>query len=124
SDGTITMLNSLSTVEDTHAGMKYPAAVRVHPNGKYVYASTRGENSCISTFEIKEQGTVSRIQVMEQVPNWPRDFNVDPSGKYMLVAGERSNEIRLYMIDAETGLLSETSSTVELNAPASVLFIQ
>jgi len=124
SDGTITMLNSLSTVEDTHTGMKYPAAVRVHPNGKYVYASTRGENSCISSFEIKEQGTVSRIQVMEQVPNWPRDFNVDPSGKYMLVAGERSNDIRLYLIDTETGLLSETSSTLELSAPASILFFQ
>lgn len=124
SDGTITMLNSLSTVEDTHEGMKYPAAVRVHPNGKYVYASTRGENSCISTFEIKEHGTVSRIQVMEQVPNWPRDFNLDPSGEFMLVAGERSNEIRLYLIDKDTGLLSETSSVVELPAPAALLFVQ
>ena len=104
--------------------MKYPAAVRVHPKGKYVYASTRGENSCISTFEIKEHGTVSRIQVMEQVPNWPRDFNVDPSGEFMLVAGERSDEIRLYLIDKDTGLLSETSAVVELPAPAAILFVQ
>ena len=123
STGTITMLNSESTVEESHEGMKYPAAVRVHPNGKYVYASTRGENSCISAFEIKEPGTISRIQVMEQVPNWPRDFNLDPSGKYMLVAGERSNEIRLYLVNAKTGLLTETSSVAELPSPASILFI-
>jgi 6-phosphogluconolactonase len=124
SDGTITLLNSESTVEKDHEGMKYPAAVRVHPKGKYVYASTRGENSCISTFEIKEDGRVSRIQVMEQVPNWPRDFNVDPSGKWMLVAGERSHEIRLYRIDPRTGLLSETPSVLELPAPANVLFVE
>lgn len=124
SKGTITMLNTMSTVEDTHEGMKYPAAVRVHPNGNYVYASTRGENSCISTFEIKENGTVSRIQVTEQVPNWPRDFNLDPSGKFMLVAGERSNEIRLYKIDPESGLITESPGVLELPAPANILFAQ
>lgn len=124
SDGTITMLNTLSTVDETHQGMKYPAAVRVHPNGNYVYASTRGENSCISTFEIKENGTVSRIQVMEQVPNWPRDFNLDPSGKIMLVAGERSDEIKMYKVDPRTGLLSETSGAVRLSAPANILFAE
>jgi len=121
-DGTITELNTLSTVEAAHEGKKYPAAVRVHPNGKYVYASTRGDNNCITTFEINKDGSVSRIQVMEHVPNWPRDFNVDPSGKYMLVAGERSHEIRLYHIDSESGKLSETSGLLEVSAPGSVLF--
>jgi len=124
SDGTMTELNSISTVEETHQGMKYPAAVRVHPNGKYVYASTRGENSCISTFDIKGDGSVSRIQVMEQVPNWPRDFNLDPSGKSLLVAGERSDEIRVYSINPESGILTETGTVVTLPAPASILFVQ
>jgi 6-phosphogluconolactonase len=66
------------TVEMDHEGMKYPAAVRVHPDGLYVYASTRRENSCISVFRIGKEGSVERIQVMEQVPLWPRDFNLDP----------------------------------------------
>ena len=123
-EGTITELNTISTVEASHQGMKYPAAVRVHPNGGFVYASTRGENSCISTFEINNDRSVTRIQVMEQVPNWPRDFNVDPSGKFLLVAGERSDEIRLYHIDSETGVLSESTGMVKLPAPASILFIQ
>jgi 6-phosphogluconolactonase len=124
SEGTITLLNTESTVADTHEGMKYPAAVRVHPNGLYVYTSTRGENSCISTFEIGDDGRVKRLQVMEQVPNWPRDFNLDPSGKFMLVAGERSHEILLYRIDPKTGLLSETQAGFELPAPANVLFVE
>lgn len=123
-EGTLTELNTLGTVGESHQGMKYPAAVRVHPNGKYVYASTRGENSCISTFEINQDGTVSRIQVMEQVPNWPRDFNLDPSGKIMLVAGERSDEIRVYRIDPESGILSETGTVVKVPAPASILFVE
>ena len=122
-DGTIAGLNTISTVEESHLGMKYPAAVRAHPNGRFVYASTRGENSCISAFEINKDRSLTRIQVMEQVPNWPRDFNVDPSGNNMLVAGERSNEIQLYKINEADGLLTETDSKVNLPAPASVLFI-
>jgi 6-phosphogluconolactonase len=122
-DGTITELNTIGTVEESHMGMKYPAAVRAHPNGRFVYASTRGENSCISTFEVNKDRSLTRTQIMEQVPNWPRDFNLDPSGRIMLVAGERSNEIQLYKISQEDGLLTETDSKVKLPAPASVLFI-
>jgi 6-phosphogluconolactonase len=107
----------------SHPGMKYPAAVRVHPGGKFVYASTRGENSCITAFSINSDRSVSRVQVMEQVPNWPRDFNVDPSGRFMLVAGERADFIRLYLIDPETGLLTATGTTLALPSPASVLFV-
>jgi 6-phosphogluconolactonase len=123
-DGTITEVNTISTVEEWHQGMKYPAAVRVHPDGSFVYASTRGENSCITTFKINKDRSVSRMQVVEHVPAWPREFNVDPSGRFLLVAGERSNEIRLYSIDPENGLLTATESIVKLPAPACILFVQ
>ncbi len=124
SKGNLLEINTERTVEESHEGMKYPAAVRVHPNGNYVYASTRGENSCISVFRIDSDGSIARIQVMERVPFWPRDFNLDPSGRYLVSAGERSNDIRLYTIDQDSGLLSETDATLELPAPACISFIQ
>jgi 6-phosphogluconolactonase len=123
STGSLEEINTALTVEESHEGMKYPAAVRVHPNGKYVYASTRGENSCISTFSIAEDGSIERIQIMENVPFWPRDFNIDPSGDYLISAGERSNDLRLYTIDQESGLLTETPGSLELPAPANIVFL-
>jgi 6-phosphogluconolactonase len=122
--GTITGINTEKTVEESHQGMKYPAAVRVHPNGRFVYASTRGENSCISTFKIGDDRSVERIQVVEQVPLWPREFNLDPSGRYMLVAGERSDEIRLYTIDPDGGVVTATETVVKLKAPACIRFVK
>jgi len=123
-EGKIMEIITLSTVDDDHEGMKYPAAVRVHPQGSFVYASTRGENSCLSTFNIGPDGGVKRIQVMEQVPLWPRDFNLDPSGRYLISAGERSNSIRLYTIDQESGMLEETNATLGLPSPANILFLE
>jgi 6-phosphogluconolactonase len=122
-DGTLNRWRVVNTVTDSHVGSKYPAAVRVHPNGNYVYASTRGENSCISVFEVGEDGEFFRIQVVDDVTNWPRDFNIDPSGQFLLAAGEHSDEIELYRIDKESGKLSHSSSKFSLPSPGCILFI-
>ena len=42
----------------------------------------------------------------------------------MTKTGERSDDIRLYKIDPETGLISQTDSQVHLPAPASILFVE
>jgi len=121
--GTLTRLHSVSTERGNLKGIKYSAAIRVHPGGKYVYASTRGENSTLTAFEIEKYGTIFRVQVVEDVPGWPRDFNIDPSGNVLLVAGERSDEIELFRIDQETGKLSKSNLKLDLPAPGCILFI-
>ncbi len=122
-NGTLTRLNAVSTVEENYEGTKYPAAVRMHPNGNYVYASTRGDMNSIAVYKVDEEGDFFRIQVMEDVPVWPRDFNIDPSGHYLLAAGERSHEIELFNIDGESGKLSRAQIKTQLPAPGCILFI-
>ena len=122
-NGTLTRLNSISTVSESHEGTKYPAAIRIHPDGNYIYASTRGDRSSIAVFQLGDNGEFNRIQVMENVPEWPRDFNIDPSGHYLLAAGERSDEIRLYKLDPNSGRLTKTGHSLMINAPGCILFI-
>ena len=122
-NGTLTKINTVSTVEESFEGIKYPAAIRIHPNGNFVYASTRGDVSSIAVFQVDEDGEFYRIQVMEDVPSWPRDFNIDPSGQYLLSAGEHSNEIELYKIDNNTGKLSRTNIKTSVPSPGCILYI-
>jgi 6-phosphogluconolactonase len=121
--GKLIRINTVSTVEESHQGSKFPAAIRIHPSGKFVYASTRGEVSSIAVFQVNEDGDFYRVQVNENVPAWPRDFNIDPSGRFLIAAGERSHEIKLFLIDEQTGKLSETQSMLELPSPGCILFI-
>lgn len=123
-NGTLTKLNVVSTVEESYEGTKYPAAIRVHPNGNFVYASTRGDVNSIAVFQVDDDGEFYRIQVMDEVPDWPRDFNIDPSGKYLLAAGERSHEIQLYHIDGTTGKLSESDINLQLPSPGCILYLE
>ncbi len=122
--GILTALNTLSTVKPSHQGSKYPAAIRIAPDGRFVYASTRGnEQSCITVYRVESDGSLSVIEVVEGVPGWPRDFNIDPSGRYLLAAGERGGFIEVYKLDTNTGRLSPTETTLELPSPGCILFI-
>ncbi len=122
-NGTLTKLNVVSTIPEPYEGSRYPAAIRIHPNGNYVYASTRGDISSISVFKVDEEGEFYRIQVMENVTAWPRDFNIDPSGQYLMAAGERSDEIELYRIDKGTGMLTKTEMKITLPSPGCILYL-
>ena len=88
------------------------------------YVSPRGEiQSCITVYRVESDGSLSLADVVEGVPKWPRDFNIDPSGRYLLVAGERSGSIKAYELDTNTGALSPTAFTLELSSPGCILFI-
>ncbi len=120
--GQIEEINTESNLPADFTGNNYPAAVRVHPNGQYVYASNRVGHNSISVFKITDSGAVERIQVMDKVPTHPRDFNIDPQGKYLLVAGQQGDAIEIFTIETNTGMLIRTGQKIQMKAPASILF--
>ena len=122
--GILKQLQTISTVEESHTGIKFPAAIRIHPSGKFLYASTRGDNSSIALFSVGDGGSIDRIQVMEQVPGWPRDFNLTPDGKFLIAAGERADYLEVYSINQTTGRLSSMDIRQDLPAPGCILFIE
>ena len=121
--GTIKILNTASTIEKGDTLPSTCAAVRVHPSGDFVYASNRGSNSSIALFNIKADGSIKFVRTFPDMPYIPRDFNITPDGKFMLVAGQRGHEIKVFRIDPETGMLSPTGGRLEVKAPANITFI-
>jgi 6-phosphogluconolactonase len=122
--GVLTAINSASIVGDDFSGNKQSAAVRIHPGGQTIYASNRDDVSNLAVFRKEEDGGISRIQMISDIPIWPRDFNITPDGKFLVVAGARSNEIELYIINPESGLLDATGIKTSLPGPTCILFIE
>jgi 6-phosphogluconolactonase len=60
---------------------------------------------------------------MEEVPAHPRDFNIDPSGKFLLVAGQQGDAIEIFRIDSNNGKLIRIGQKIQMKAPACILFI-
>jgi 6-phosphogluconolactonase len=52
-----------------------------------------------------------------------REFNFEPSGKYMFVANLGSNNIVTFAVDPDTGKMTPTGAEIETPKPASVQFV-
>ncbi len=104
--------------EDTPSG----AAIRVHPNGKFIYVSNRGVN-VISLLEFNEaSGEVIPIYHQPTIGSTPRDFNIDPSGKWLIVANQDSHNLVVFSIDPHNGKLTKKSENNQVKSPSCVLF--
>jgi len=121
--GVMEVINEASIVGKEFNGNKQGAAVRMHPNGKFVYATNRDEVSSLAVFSQTSNGGIEQSQLVTGVPYWPRDFNLSPDGKFLVLAGARVDELALYTVDAQTGKVSETPARLSLPGPICIRFI-
>jgi 6-phosphogluconolactonase len=54
----------------------------------------------------------------------PRNFGIDPTGRFLLVANQDGDSILVFRIDAKTGALEATGGTVDVPKPVCVKFVQ
>lgn len=123
--GTMTLTQTMPTVPNEQlAKEKFASAaeVCVHPSGKFVYASNRGPDS-VTAMAIDQ--STGKLQVIEREHirgAEPRNFNLDPSGKWLLAAGQDSHTLASFEIGAESGELVYSRSVIHTPSPICVLF--
>jgi 6-phosphogluconolactonase len=54
----------------------------------------------------------------------PRNFNFDPSGNYLLVANQNSNNIVVFKRNKDTGLLTDTGNRININKPVCIKWMK
>ena len=86
-----------------------------------LYVSNRGHNS-LAVFSVTESGVPTLDQLVSTEGDWPRNFSLDPSGRWLLVANQRSNSIVVFARDAESGRLTLTGQRIELPSPVCLRF--
>jgi 6-phosphogluconolactonase len=118
--GLLDPLGSMSTLPAGYSGARSGAEIAVHPSGKFLYASNRGDSS-IAVFRIGG-GKLTLIGHVPTGGKTPRSFAIDPSGAFLLVANQDSNSIVTFRIDAGTGLLKPAGEPVWVPTPVSIVF--
>lgn len=104
-------------------GTNGAAAIHISPDGRFLYASDRLDASALLVYAInKETGELSFIQRQLTYGKNPRDFAIDPSGKFLLVANQDSDSILVFRIDQATGKLSLIGHKIEVGNPVCLKF--
>lgn len=93
------------------------ADIHISPDGLFLYASNRVENT-ISIFSVGADGRLKLAGHQSTEGDVPRNFTLDPSGRFLLVANQGSNNIVVFKRNVKTGLLRSTGVQVAVPSPS------
>ena len=122
-NGTLTHIETGSTLPADFSGVSYCADVHISSSGRFLYGSNRGHNSIV-VFEIDQRsGKLKLVQHVSTQGDWPRNFALDPMGYNLWVANQRSDNIVGFSIDQETGSLQPLNLVEQIPSPACLKFL-
>lgn len=104
-NGTLSHLQTISSIPEEHTGFNGGAAIRISNDGKFVYASNRGHDSIV-VYAVQEDGTLELVEYVPTEGEIPRDFNLDPTGQFVVVGHQDTDNLTLFERNAETGKLT------------------
>jgi 6-phosphogluconolactonase len=117
-NGDLHEIQSLSALPLTYKGPAGGADIHVSPDGKFLYSSNRGSSNTIAIFSIDAKtGMIKLVDHQYTLGETPRNFNFDPSGKFLLVGNQNSHEVVIFKRDLKTGLLTDTGKRISVGKP-------
>ncbi|OFY63415.1 MAG: hypothetical protein A2V64_05885 [Bacteroidetes bacterium RBG_13_43_22] len=119
--GGLELIQTLSTLEEGFEGKSYCADVHISRDGRFLYGSNRGENTIV-VYKINKNGSLTLAGRSSCGGNWPRNFVIDPSGRFLIVGNQRSDQISVFRIDNRTGMPEGPVATAFMKTPACLKF--
>ena len=122
-DGALTHQQNITMLPEGFHGTIEAADIHTSPDGKFLYASNREERNELVIYSIDALGTLHYIARQSVLGAAPRNFVIDPTGKFLLVGNLKNNEVVIFRRDKASGLLSFTGQKISVAAPACLKFI-
>jgi len=94
------------------------AAIHISPDGRFLYASNRGNANDIVEYAINpDNGHLTFMSRTNSLGKGPRDFIIDPTGKFLIIANQVGNNIVVYRLNPTTGAPLHVVSQTQLDSP-------
>lgn len=116
------LVQTISSLPSSYKGIPSGSAIKMHPNGKFLYVANRGfDHLTIYQFDEKT-GKLTLLEYVSTHGKTPRSFNIHPSGKWLLVGNQDSHTITVYDVDDEHGSLSFKYQNSLIDSPSCILW--
>ncbi len=116
--GRLKAFQRISSHPEGYTGGIGSADIHTTPNGKFLYATNRGDANSIAMYSTDPaSGKLTLLGFQSTMGKNPRNFMIDPTGHFLLVANQNTNNIVIFRIDPSTGLLTPTGKSLEIPTP-------
>ena len=116
----LTHRQSLSIDTPDFSGTRSGAELGMSHDGRFVYASSRGENTLVVFSVDQRTGLLTLVQRIPCGGQTPWTFSIHRSGRWMLLANEVSSTVNLFSIDQRSGKLTDTGRSTPVPNPACI----
>jgi len=113
-DGTLTEIQTLSTLPSGFSGDNLTSEICLTPDGRFLYVGNRGHES-LAIFEVDSNRGKLTFRGHEPTRGkHPRHFNIDPTGTFLIAANAYTDNVVVFRIDKTTGQLEFTGSEITI----------
>ncbi len=114
SAGTLTAMESVTTLPDGYDEVSHTADIHITDDGRYLYGSNRGHDSLAMYAVDGDSGCLTPLGIVPTGGENPRNFGIDPTGSFVLVGNQSSDTVTYHRLDPDTGLLHLSGIVAEI----------
>lgn len=122
-DGKLHSAQRISTMRGSDTSFPGSADIHISPDGKFLYASNRGDVNNLAIFSIDKHGGLKLVGHQSTLGKTPRNFSIDPTGKFLLCENQNSDEVIIFKRDKKTGLLTDSGIRITVGKPVCIKWI-
>jgi 6-phosphogluconolactonase len=122
--GRLTPVQTLPLSSAGFQGAKSGSEIVISPDGRYVYVGNRGESELMVYRVNAQSGELDLTQRTSAGGGLPWAFALHSSGKWLLVANQRSDKVNVFSVDVATGKLTDTGQSFDSPVPLSITFVE
>ena len=122
-DGKLDLKQTITMIESGFNGKVSAADIHTSPDGKFLYASNRGDANQIVIYAIGKDGKLSLVGHQSVLGKTPRNFVIDPTGNFLLAANQNTDDVVIFKRDHKTGMLTPTGKKIGVDKPVCLKFV-
>ncbi|MGQ7947132.1 lactonase family protein [Flavobacterium sp. WC2509] len=119
-NGKLDSIQRIATHPENYIGNYESSDIHISPDGRFLYASNRGEKNNIAIFSIDNDGKLKSIGYQSTLGNYPRVFALDESGKFLITTNTNSGNVFVFKRNAKTGLLKKVGKELKIKSVSCV----
>lgn len=121
-NGSLKKIQEITTVAKDFNGRIDGADIHVSADGKFLYETNRGDANTINVFAVLPTGILRFVESVSTLGKGPRNFSIDPSGKFLLVAHQYTNDVVIFNRNSISGKLSDSGKRINVGVPVCLVF--
>ena len=123
-NGKLKELQSITMLPAGYSGTIEAADIHISSDGKYLYASNREDLNELLTYSIDKGGKLKFVHRDSVLGKAPRNFVIDPSGNFLLVANQNTDEIVVFKRNKADGPITFTGRKIDVSRPVCLKFVE